>query len=40
MKLLGDEFETRRMREITVKGRGKPVMIYEVVGFAKKASAE
>ena len=37
--LLGDEFETRAVREITVKGRVKPVMVYEVVGFKKKAGS-
>jgi adenylate cyclase len=37
--LLGDEFETRAVREITVKGRAKPVMVYEVVGFKKKAGS-
>ena len=37
--LLGDEFDTRAVREITVKGRAKPVMVYEVLGFrASKAS--
>ena len=34
--LIGDEFETRAMREITVKGRAKPVMVYEVIGFRVK----
>lgn len=34
--LLGEEFETRAVREITVKGRAKPVMVYEVIGFKKK----
>ena len=33
--LLGDEFETRPLSEITVKGRAQPVMTYEVVGLAK-----
>ncbi len=37
--LLGDEFETRAVREITVKGRVKPVMVYEVIGFKKKAAS-
>jgi adenylate cyclase len=31
--LIGDEFETRPVKEITVKGKTKPVMTYEVVGF-------
>jgi adenylate cyclase len=34
--LLGDEFDTRAIREITVKGRAKPVMTYEVI--RRKAS--
>jgi adenylate cyclase len=37
--LLGEEFETRAVREITVKGRAKPVMVYEVIGFKKKAAS-
>ena len=37
--LLGEEFETRAVREITVKGRAKPVMVYEVLGFKKKAAS-
>lgn len=37
--LLGEEFETRAVREITVKGRVKPVMVYEVLGFKKKAAS-
>ena len=36
--LIGDEFETRAVREITVKGRAKPVLVYEVLGFKKKKS--
>lgn len=31
--LIGDLFDSRAMREITVKGREKPVMVYEVLGF-------
>jgi adenylate cyclase len=31
--LLDNELETRAVREITVKGRAKPVIVYEVVGF-------
>ena len=37
--LIGDEFETRAVREITVKGRAQPVMVYEVVGFASSKAA-
>ncbi len=37
--LLGDEFETRAVREITVKGRAQPVMVYEVIGFASSKAA-
>ena len=29
--LLDDSFETRAIREITVKGRAQPVMTYELV---------
>ena len=35
--LIGDEFETRAVREITVKGRAKSVLVYEVLGFKKKS---
>ena len=31
--LLDNEIETRAVREITVKGRAKPVLVFEVVGF-------
>jgi adenylate cyclase len=31
--LLDNELETRAVREITVKGRAKPVVVYEVIGF-------
>jgi len=31
--LLDNELETRAVREITVKGRAKPVIVYEVIGF-------
>ena len=34
--LLDDELETRAVREITVKGRTKPVTVYEVLGFKTK----
>ena len=33
--LLDDTFETRKIREITVKGRAQPVMTYEVVTPSK-----
>ena len=35
--LIGDTFITRAVREITVKGRAKPVMVYEVLGFREAA---
>jgi adenylate cyclase len=31
--LLDNELETKAVREITVKGRAKPVIVYEVIGF-------
>jgi adenylate cyclase len=31
--LIGDQFDTRALREISVKGRAKPVTVYEVRGF-------
>jgi adenylate cyclase len=37
--LLDNELETRAVREITVKGRAKPVVVYEVVGFRVNRSA-
>jgi adenylate cyclase len=38
-KACGDEFETRPIREITVKGRTKPVMTYEVLGWRTRTSS-
>ena len=35
--LIGDAFVTRAVRQITVKGRAKPVMVYEVLGFREAA---
>lgn len=34
-KLLDEDFDCRPVREITVKGRNKPVMVYEVKGFTR-----
>ena len=38
--LIGDEFVTKKVREITVKGRTKPVMVYEVLGFANAPASK
>jgi len=37
--LLDNEVETRAVREITVKGRAKPVVVYEVIGFRQNRAA-
>jgi len=37
--LLDNEVETRAVREITVKGRAKPVIVYEVIGFRANRAA-
>ena len=38
--LLDSELETRAVREITVKGRAKPVTVYEVIGFRRKKESK
>jgi adenylate cyclase len=38
--LLDNELETRPVREITVKGRAKPVVVYEVIGFRRKKESK
>ena len=37
LAMIGDAFVTRAVREITVKGRERPVMVHEVLGFREEA---